>query len=209
MKTALALSLALFGACVTESDIETGTDLEESVSATGTVATIDMPLFDQLGKPECGNGSVATPVAQQVELRWLATACSGSNEMLFNIQGVEVVRATAGSNCTCMPGIRSVRITDPEVMKMIFGTVDLEVAAPGSTLLAWAEVSILTQNGEHVFTVFDQDGASSSQDAAENLCIAGSMENASGAVRVSLGGEQCDDGNNVDGDGCSSTCRFE
>ena len=209
MKTRIALSLALLGACVTEADIETGTDTEHSTSGAGPVASIPQPLFDQLGKPECGNGSVATPVAQQIEVRWLATSCSGSNEMLFNIQGIEVARETAGSSCTCTPGIRSLRITDPEVMKLIAGMVELEVQTPGPTLLAWAEVAILDQNGEHVVTVFDKDGPSHSDDAEENLCVAGSEEGGGGMVRVDFTGEQCDDGNLVDGDGCSSTCRFE
>jgi cysteine-rich repeat protein len=209
MKTRIILSLALLGACVTEADIETGTGTEHAQWGAGSVAHIPSPLFDQLGKPECGNGRIATPIAQQIEVRWLATSCSGSNEMLFNIQGIEVARETAGSACTCMPGIRSLRLTDPEVMKLIEGTVELEVRTPGLTLLAWAEVAILDQNGEHVITVFDKDGPSASSEAAENLCMAGSEEGGGGMVRVDFTGEQCDDGNLTDGDGCSSTCRFE
>lgn len=208
MKTRIALSLALLGACVTEADIETGTEIEHAQTGAGSVAKIPMPLFDELGKAECGNASVYTPVASQIELRWLATSCSGPNELLFNIQGVEVARTTAGSSCTCMPGVRTLRITDPDITGLIEGTVELEVNAPGPTLLAWAEVAILDQYGEHVVTVFDQDGPSNSNDASENLCTAGSREGGGGMVRIEVG-EQCDDGNQIDGDGCSSTCRFE
>jgi cysteine-rich repeat protein len=91
---------------------------------------------------------------------------------------------------------------------MIVGTVDLEVATPGATLLAWAEVAVLDQHGEQVFTVFDQDGASPTEDAAQNLCVAGSLEGGGGKLRVQFG-EECDDGNLTDGDGCSSSCTFE
>ena len=208
MKARIVLSLALLGACATESDTETGTDREEALASGARAARSDEPLFDQIFKPECGNGEVASPVAQQLELRWLATSCSGSNELVFRIQGQEVVRTIAGSPCTCLPGIRSMRFTDPAVLTMITGDVDFEVAAPGATLLAWAEVSILDQYGEQVFTVFDQDGPSGAAGQEENLCVAGSMEDGGGKVRVEFG-EQCDDGNTIDGDGCSSTCRKE
>jgi cysteine-rich repeat protein len=205
-RIALSLSLAVFGACATDADIDT--DIESAQTAPGRSATINQPLFDRIGKPECGNGSVATPLASQIEMRWLATACSGPNEILFNISGIEVLRTAAGAGCTCMPGVQSARITDPEVLKFIDGNVEFEVAARGPTLLAWAEVVVLDQYGEHVFTVFDQDGGSSSEDAAQNLCTAGSTENGHGYVNVTFG-EQCDDGNLVDGDGCSATCQIE
>ncbi len=208
MKARIVLSLALLGGCVTGADIETDTDGEEALASGDRAAAADEPLFDQIFKPECGNGEVSSPVAQQLELRWLATSCSGSNELVFRVQGQEVVRTIAGSPCTCMPGIRSVRFTDPSVLTMISGAVDFEVAAPGATLLAWAEVSVLDQYGEHVFTVFDQDGPSGSAGHEENLCAAGSIEDGGGKVRVEFG-EQCDDGNNIDGDGCSATCRKE
>lgn len=210
MKARIVLSLALLGACATESDTYTDadTDLEEALVGTGRAAYVEQPTLTDLFVPECGNGRLATPDAQQIELRWLATSCSGSNELIFRIQGQEIVRTIAGSPCTCLPGVRSVRVTDPEVLKMIYGAVDFEVATPGVTLLAWAEVSVLDQYGEQVITVFDQDGTSSSPDIAENLCLAGSLEGGGGKVRVVFG-EQCDDGNNVDGDGCSATCQKE
>lgn len=207
MKTRLALSLALLGACVTEADIETGTDSEHAQWGESQAAYVASPLFDELGKAECGNRHVATPVAQQIELRWLATSCNGANELVFRIQGREVVRTEAGGPCACLPGVRSVRLTDPETMKLIFGAVDFEAATPGTTLLAWAEVTVLDQYGASTFTVFDQDGSSSAVEES-NLCAAGSMEGGGGMVRVEFG-EQCDDGNTIDGDGCSSTCRVE
>jgi cysteine-rich repeat protein len=206
-RIALSLSLAVFGACATD-DADINTDTESAQVAPGRSATIHQPLYDQLGKPECGNGTVASPIAQEIELRWLATACSGPNELSLEIGGVEVLKTVAGSGCTCMPGVHSVRITDPTVLKMIDGTVDFRVSAPGATLMAWAEVAILDQRGVHEFTVFNAGGGPTEGDEGENLCAAGSMENGTGWIEVQMG-EQCDDGNLVDGDGCSATCQKE
>jgi cysteine-rich repeat protein len=207
MNTRIALSFALLTACATESDIETGTDSEHAQWGESQAAHVASPIFDELGKAECGNGSVATPVAQQIELRWLATSCDGANEMVFRIQGNEVVRTEAGGHCACLPGIRSVRLTDPAVLKMIFGSVEFRASTSSTTLLAWAEVTVLDQYGANTYTLFDQDGSSTPSEEP-NLCAAGSMEGGGGAVRVQFG-EQCDDGNTIDGDGCSSTCRHE
>jgi cysteine-rich repeat protein len=207
MNTRIALSFALLAACSSDSDIETGTDPEEARWGESQAAYLAAPIVDKLGAPECGNGVVAAPDVEQIELRWLATACHEDNEMVFRIQGREVVRTEAGAPCTCLPGVRSVRLTDPEVLKMIFGAVDFEAGTSATTLLAWAEVTVLDRNGAHTFTLFDQDGSAAGAEES-NLCAAGSMEGASGRVRVELG-EQCDDGNNRDGDGCSATCRLE
>jgi cysteine-rich repeat protein len=205
-RIAIALSLAVFGACATDADIET--DLETASTVTGgRGANNHEPILDQLWTPECGNGSVYVPVVQQVEVRWLATACYGPNEVQLEVGGVPVLKATAGGDCTCLPGVRSERITDQDVLKMIDGNVDLEFSAPGATLLAWAEITIVDQMGAHEFTLFDMDGPNSTDDVA-NLCQAGSIEDGRGALQLQMG-EQCDDGNNVDGDGCSATCMKE
>lgn len=205
-RIALTLSLAVFGACATD-DADTSTDIRPEADSR-VAATVRTPIFDTLGKPECGNGVVALPAVQQIELRWLATSCGGPNELSLRIKGIEVLRTEAGAGCTCMPGIRSATITDREVLAMIGNHTEIEVAAPGSTLLAWADVAITDTNGEHVVTVFDYDGPSSSPEAAENLCLAGSTEDGHGRVEIARG-EECDDGNQIDGDGCSASCKIE
>jgi cysteine-rich repeat protein len=203
-RIAISLSLAVFGACATDADTDTATEVAEHQA---TVVKFEQPLFDQLGKAECGNGLLAVSAVQQVELRWLATTCYGPNELSLEIGGREVLRTEAGAGCTCLPGVRSARLTDADVMNLINGTVEFTVEAPGATLLAWAEITVIDQFGAHDFTIFDQDGENTYGEEA-NLCTAGSTENGSGTIQVQFG-EQCDDGNNVDGDGCSSTCRKE
>ncbi|HUQ04518.1 MAG TPA: DUF4215 domain-containing protein [Kofleriaceae bacterium] len=206
-RIAFALSLAVFGACATDADIDTDLETASTVAGSGTVAGSQEPIVDQLWTPECGNGTVYVPVAEQVEVRWLAASCYGPNEVSLKVGGVNVLSAEASALCSCLPGVRSVRLTDQEVLKLIDGSFDLEFVAPGATLLAWAEISIVDQSGVHDYTLFDMDGPT---DGGENvnLCSAGSTENGRGAVSVRLG-EQCDDGNNVDGDGCSATCQKE
>jgi cysteine-rich repeat protein len=205
-RIALSLSLALFGACATD-DADTNTDIGAEPDSR-VAATVETPIFDTLGMPECGNGLVALPAVQQLELRWLATTCEGPNELSMRIKGIEVLSTEAGAGCTCVPGVRTATITDRNVLAMIGNHTEIEVAAPGSTLLAWAEVAIIDTDGEHVVTVFDYDGPSSSPEAAENLCLAGSTEDGHGLVEIARG-EECDDGNQIDGDGCSSSCKLE
>jgi cysteine-rich repeat protein len=205
-RIALSISLAVFGACATD-DADTNTDTDVGADSRVT-ASVQTPIFDQIGETECGNGVIALPAVQQIELRWLATSCDGPNELSLAIKGVEVLKTAAGAGCTCMPGVRSVTISDRNTLALIGHRTDFEVSAPGATLLAWAELAITDSNGEHVVTLFDVNGPSSSPEAAENLCLAGSTENGSGSVEI-WRGEQCDDGNLVDGDGCSSTCQKE
>lgn len=206
-RIALSFSLAAIASCaVAETDTDIGT---EAILPRTAVVTSE-PVVDRIGPGECGNGSIAVPAAREVQLRWLATACYGPNEIAFEIGGEEVLRTVAGNGCTCMPGVSTARITDERVLGMVSGAVDVDVAvsARGPTLLAWAEIVVVDQFGEHTFTVFDHDGPSTSGDV-ENLCTSGSTENGAGAVHFVMTGEECDDGNLRNGDGCSALCTRE
>ena len=207
-RIAIALSLAVFGACATDADVDTDLETASTVATGGRGAHNREPILDGLWTPECGNGRIYVPVVEQVEVRWLATACYGPNEVSLEVEGVQALKASAGGSCTCLPGVQSERITDQDVLKLMDGSVELTFAAPGATLLAWAEVSIVDQMGVHEFTVFDMDGSLDGGGVEENLCQAGSTENGSGSIHVVMG-EQCDDGNNVDGDGCNAFCQKE
>jgi cysteine-rich repeat protein len=156
----------------------------------------------------CGNGVRASFLATEVELRWLATACDGPNELVFSLGGVEVLRTVAApEGCTCLPGVQSVVLTAPEVMALVDGDVDFEVSVPGRTLLAWAHAYVSDATGVRTVVVFDQDGVGEGGDPT-NLCTQGSTEDGHGWTRGHFG-EDCDDGNTVDGDGCSATCSLE
>ncbi len=182
----------------------------EYLATDGLAVDVGWATVDIAPVVECGDGEVNPAVgAQSITLTWLATACDGPNQIAFSIGGVEVVRtAASGVGCTCNPQVRQVTLSEPSVLELLAGSVDLEISAPGRTLLAWATVEIADPTAtKQVLTLFDAGGSDPSV-STTNLCLAGSSEDVTASLRTHLG-EQCDDGNAVGNDGCSATCTPE
>ena len=153
----------------------------------------------------CGNGIRADFQPVELELHWMATACDGPNQIAWRVGGVDVLTTeAAGEGCTCATEARSVTLRAPEVLALLGEHVDVEVSVPGRTLTAWAYAVIRDPLGERRVVVFDADG----DGVGEPLCEGAPVEDAAGWTQIYLG-EECDDGNLDDGDGCSAACRLE
>jgi cysteine-rich repeat protein len=162
----------------------------------------------------CGDGIVnGGAVATSITFRWLVTSCSGATPITFSINGSVALTTTAdGGTCTCTPGINQAVVTSTaELALLVEGTNTFSVSVPGADAhTAWATATVTTAEGATTFTVFDFNGGDDGINNRAELCVAQFTENVSASVTQALdGGEGCDDGDNVAGDGCSASCSVE
>jgi cysteine-rich repeat protein len=97
-------------------------------------------------------------------------------------------------------------ITDPALRAAsVNGTNWFEMSIDGE--LAWALADIRTRDMSLNTPLWDWRGGNDAVNMNPDLCAAGALSAFSLGAAIDLsGGETCDDGNTVDGDGCSSTC---
>ena len=161
----------------------------------------------------CGDGIPQTaPAVTSIDFEWLATSCTTPRTIDFTIDGV-LVLSTPGDTqtCSCAPlgGFQSITITDPSVLALVAnGPSTFGVDYSGvDQFLGWALVTVHTGAIATPVVVFE-DPPGSAIGHATSLCTNGFDTNVPpqtviGNVAV---GEQCDDGNLDDTDGCHNNC---
>ena len=158
----------------------------------------------------CGNGILASPRVTSAKLRWLGGTCNGADAPItLAVDGAVVLSVPGGDgDCGCDEPVRTAAITDPVALAALDRTADLTVTFAGSdSHLAWAEL-VLDGGAARTLRLYSagptlRDGAWS-----DDLCTAPDESDVTASTTWTLG-EACDDGNLVDGDGCSATCTLE
>jgi cysteine-rich repeat protein len=166
----------------------------------------------------CGDGAVQ-PATASVTFQMLLEQCDPNQDITFRVNGQVALFLEADPtappinflcDCISLVGIASFTTKDPSVLSLFSTTSDNVVSVQFPGRLAWAFVSINgIQSTQAV--IFDADGG---DDAPNNplICIAGFTEDdqeKSVTIPPLIVIEQCDDGNNIDGDGCDGLCQNE
>ena len=158
----------------------------------------------------CGDGITQGPIGY-LTLKYLARSCNlGPQDIYFTINGIEVGRAPLEETCSCQPKIVTVQVTDPAVIGQVHVGDVLTVLLRTFGEVAWATVEIHGSGWGERAVVFDAGEGQDAENENPDLCKAGSFLGPDG-VGVAGGmsnGEQCDDGNTIDNDGCTNTCTF-
>jgi cysteine-rich repeat protein len=159
-------------------------------------------------KLECGDG-VRNPLLTNLTVTYLGRACGkGPKDIYMTLNGVEVARAPLPETCDCKPGIATLSIPSSILAQTGLG-VDARVELHATGDLAWAVVNSNYPGGAWNGVMFDADGGSDGENQNPDLCSAGSQPGVGVAWSYDKGaGEECDDGNTVDDDACSNTCRI-
>ena len=127
----------------------------------------------------------------------------GRKTITFRLNGTVVAQGVLPDTCSCQPGVQLLEVTDP-VLRAVGtnGVNQFEVETDGE--LGWAMAIIDTRAFDFGWILLDYDRAGEESD----FCMApGHMgASASSSTFALFGGETCDDGNTIDGDGCNSTC---
>ncbi len=164
----------------------------------------------------CGDGTVQD-TAGSLHLTWLAMSCDGPMDVELMVNGIVAVRTLADEGtCDCLPGIRTVEVTDPAALATLtsgassFSVELITDLAFASKHFAWAVATIDDGNEPQEVVIFDAGTGAPARDP--DLCNAYEYsEEPRGpvhSVSAMLSGiEECDDGDLVDGDGCDSNCR--
>lgn len=168
-------------------------------------------------REECGDGTQQSGGASALELSWLASSClptSASSTVTFTVNGLVAYSGPgAPSGCSCYPGIQSVTIFDEAILDELrsgHATFTVRLGEGYQEYLAWV-VATITSIRPVEIVVFDAWGGHDADSRNPDWCYAGGMDG--GLVQVLdtdlLLGEECEDGNLNDGDGCSATCGQE
>ena len=159
----------------------------------------------------CGNGIVVAPTPTAVTLRWLGGTCADAAQPItLAIDGVIVLSTPGGDGtCGCDEPVRSIAITDPAALARFSGHAAVDLRLAGASKLAWAELAIAT-GGTTVDTrtLYAATPLRLGASWPTELCETATDADVAASVAWVLG-EDCDDGNAVDGDGCSATCAAE
>jgi cysteine-rich repeat protein len=162
----------------------------------------------------CGDGLVspgARPTSIRVE--WLATECNGPTEMTLYVNGEPVGTAPPSFNgcfdCGELP--ETFTTSNPAALALLRTDGADVFGFSKRSRLAWAVVVVRYSNGnERETIVADFSGGAASR--FPDMCDQGSDGLSGGVLSAAadpfpLRGEECDDGNAVNGDGCDSNCR--
>ena len=159
----------------------------------------------------CGNGIVVAPTPAAVSLRWLGATCADAAQPItLAIDGVIVLSTPGGDgSCDCAEPVRSIAITDPDALARFRGHASIDLRLAGASRLAWAELAITT--GATTVDTRPLYAATTRPRGAPwptALCATATDADVAASTAWILG-EDCDDGNAIDGDGCSATCAAE
>ena len=158
----------------------------------------------------CGDGVTQGPVGY-LTLKYLARSCGqGPQDIYFTVNGIEVGRTTLEENCGCFPQIVTFQVTDPAVVGSVRVGDVLTIILHTAGDVAWAIAEIHGSGWGERAVVFDAWEGHDAENENPDLCLARSWSGPDG-VGVAGGmpfGEQCDDGNTVDNDGCTNSCTL-
>lgn len=165
----------------------------------------------------CGDGHLGSLPIHRLDLTWLGSNCeTGERSLTLSANGSELWRESVVSNCGCTPGIQRRSIAVPSVLrKLKDGKNRFEWAFSGAQgdKLAWAIVRVIGVETKDVVLV-DVNGGGDAAANRVDLCAADSeialSEPIKHVVDVYLNlYEECDDGNQIGGDGCAADCLNE
>jgi cysteine-rich repeat protein len=181
--------------------LEPGEQCDDGNTVTGDGCTSACKLGD------CGDG-VRRPLLTNLTVTYLGRACPGKGDIYLTLNGVEVARAPLPETCDCQPGIATLSIPTSILAETGLG-VDARVELHATGDLAWAVVSSDYPGGAWNGVMFDAEGGSDGESRNPDLCTAGSQPGVGVGWSYDKGaGEECDDGNTVDEDACSNTCKI-
>ena len=157
----------------------------------------------------CGDGIVQSQVGvRSIDIIWLGTAVTNGDRESFSISinGATAV-SDQGWNAGCWATPRRISITDPAVVSRIAnGPNQFVLNSDGR--LAWVKARVFGKQPQDVM-IFDAGGGNDAESGSRNTCTTGTApanQWQSVSVEITVAGEDCDDGNTTNGDGCSSTC---
>jgi cysteine-rich repeat protein len=159
----------------------------------------------------CGDGAVQPQRKPRgATLEWLATSCDGASTLTFLANQRFLGAARLGPvQCGCRPGAGRLEVTDPVALHAFQdGPNDVAVRVDGSPVqAAWVTLTLDTWDDLPTFTLLDVDGGEDAESHQDDLCLAGAApaEAWVTSVALTLPPEECDDGNPLDGDGCTAT----
>lgn len=159
----------------------------------------------------CGDGiQQQGPTILSAEFLWLASSCAPSGSIEFRINGTTAAIGTGDpdASCSCAPP-GGFLATSGETPNMLDGINTFEVDYAGiDQFLAWAVVVLHTSAGDREIVIYEGVPGAAAARATE-MCTGGFDEDippTQVAVPVPIF-EECDDGNQVDNDACSNSCR--
>lgn len=158
----------------------------------------------------CGDGTPQSgPTLISASFIWLATSCAPSSTIRFTINGSTAFQTLGDplASCNCAPS-GGIQTGQGETPQMIDGLNQFEVIFPGpDDFLAWAVVVLDTSAGPKEIVLYEGvPGAAAAR--ATSMCSGGfaNVPLLELELPVSIF-EECDDGNQVDDDACSNSCR--
>ncbi|MBI2378770.1 MAG: DUF4215 domain-containing protein [Deltaproteobacteria bacterium] len=164
----------------------------------------------------CGDGLISEPgTPDYVELTWLATTCAGPAWVTWWVDDVQIHYGEgATAECICNAPIRSVVLTDPILLATLSSgshlfAVRLEDPFGGFAPFAWAVATLHYGARATDISVFDAGGGNDGLMRNPDICSAGYEPFPQTWTTLAALGEECDDGNTLDGDGCSAACLIE
>jgi cysteine-rich repeat protein len=155
----------------------------------------------------CGDG-IVQPTIQALRFHYLGRACNiGPTTITFSVRGTVVAQENLPESCDCQPGIRILNVTNPALLAAgVNGWNSFQIQTDGE--LAWALAVVYTRSMAMGLALWDYNDNNDVGNQNPDLCAAGAIFGFGTGMDIYLdGGETCDDGNTVDGDGCSSTCQ--
>ena len=155
----------------------------------------------------CGDG-VVQPTMTYLMFQFDGRSCNlgGPKTITFRLNGTVVAEGVLADTCNCQPGVQRLEVTNPALRALgTNGVNQFEVATDGE--LGWAMAVIYTRTSVFGQVLWDDNRAGEESDFCASPGAIGVLGSAS--TFPLWGGETCDDGNTVSGDGCSSTCQLE
>jgi cysteine-rich repeat protein len=161
--------------------------------------------------PACGDGTEDSQAVTSLVYTWLLTNCFGTVPVTFAINGNTAFALNEPETCSCTPGIKTQTVTTPSVLALLHGgTNQFSISANHTDLaFSWAKVTVNFVDGTSTALMIDEvnDGLAASEQP--NLCNGGyQFERAATGHPLALTGEECDDGNVLNGDACNANCTL-
>jgi cysteine-rich repeat protein len=158
----------------------------------------------------CGDGITQGPVSY-LTIKYLARSCNqGPQDIYFTVNDVEVGRAPLPETCDCQPPIATVQLSDPALLGQIHVGDTLTVILHTQGEVAWSTLEVHGSSWAELEVLFDANDGGDAVQGNPDLCLAGSFNGPDGVgiAGTMIYGEECDDGNTVDTDGCTNDCRI-
>jgi cysteine-rich repeat protein len=155
----------------------------------------------------CGDG-IVQPTIQSLTYTYLGRTCGlGPTPIYFKVNGIVVAQDNLPESCDCLPGIRTIEVTDPALRAAgVNGTNSFELQTNGE--LAWTLGVVHTRTMGTGLSLWDYNDDNDVGMQNPDLCDAEAILGVGTGMGVNLsGGEICDDGNTVDDDSCNNNCE--